>query len=70
MHSKIFLKLSNERGQQAYEIYISDFCEKDLVQGEWVIVGPKMLYLEKSGSAFKEVFVVLHIKKVEEALEN
>ena len=24
----------NERGQEAYEIYISGFCKKDLVQGE------------------------------------
>ena len=46
MHSKDLL---SERGQETYEIYISDFCKEDLFEGEWVIVGPKMLCPQNSG---------------------
>ena len=31
--------LHNESDQEAYEIYVSDFCKKDLVESEWG--GPK-----------------------------
>ena len=57
--------MGNERGQEAYEIYVSNFCKKDIVEGEWVIVSPKMLCLQDSGSALKELFIILHNEKGE-----
>ena len=53
-----------------HEIDISDFSEKDLVEGEWVIVDPKILCPQKSGSALKDLFIILHTEKDEEAHEN
>ena len=52
--------LHNERGKEACEIHISCFCKKDLVEDEWVIAGPKMLCPLNSGSALKEIFIILH----------
>ena len=50
----LFFKiLHNERGQEAYEIYISDFCKKYLVEDEWFILGLKMLFPQNSGSTLK-----------------
>ena len=43
--------LHNERGQETYEVYICNFCEKDLVEEEWNIVDPKVL-LEDSKKVF------------------
>ena len=42
--------------QEAHEIYISDFRKKDLVEGKWVVVNPKMLCPQNSGYAFKDFF--------------
>ena len=67
---KIFKILHSERGQGIYEIYINDFCKKYLVEGECVIVGPKMLCPQNSGSALKDRFIILHNERGEEALEN
>ena len=41
--------LHNERGQEAYEVYICNFCEKDLVEEEWNIVDPKVLLEDSIG---------------------
>ena len=41
--------LHNERGQEAYEVYICNFCEKDLVEEEWNIVEPKVLLEDSIG---------------------
>ena len=60
----------NERCQEAYENYISDFSKKDLVEGEWVIVDPIMLFPQDSGSALKDIFIILHIERSEEVHEN
>ena len=57
-------------GEMKHEIDISDFSEKDLVEGEWVIVDPKILCPQKSGSALKDLFIILHSEKDEEAHEN
>ena len=51
----------NERGQEAYEIYIK---KKDLVEGEWVIVGLKMLCPRNSGSALKDLSMILRNERV------
>ena len=59
--------MHNKRGQEAYEIYITDFCKKNLVEGEWVIVDWKMLCPQNSGSALK---IFLHNARDEEAHEN
>ena len=67
---RIFNILHNERGQEAYEAYISDFCKKDHVEGKWVIVGPKMLCPQNSGSALKDLFIILHNERGEEGNEN
>ena len=40
-------------GQVAHEICISYFCEKDLFEGEWIVVGPKMLCPQNSESVLK-----------------
>ena len=59
-----------ERGQKAYEIYISDFWEKDLVEGEWVIFGLQMPCPQNSGSALKELYIILHNERDEEVHVN
>ena len=59
--------MHNEKSQEACEICVSDFCRKDFVEGEWVIVGPKM---KNSGSAIKDIFTILHNKRGENAHEN
>ena len=48
-------------------IYISDFCKKDLVEAERVIVDPKMLCPQNAGSALKDLFIVLHNERDDEA---
>ena len=53
---------------EAYEIYISDFC--DLVEGEWVILGLIILCPQNSGSALKDLFIILHNGRGEEVHEN
>ena len=71
MHSKDLKKnFHNERGQEAYEIYISGFCKKDLVQGEQVITDWKILSPQNSGSGLKDLFIILHNEGGEEAHEN
>ena len=60
----------NERGQKEYQSRIRDFCKKDLVEGEWVIVGPKMLCPQNYGSALKDLFIILRNERGEEAHEN
>ena len=62
-----FLILHNERSQEAYEICNSGVCEIDLVEGEWVILGPKMLCPQNSGSDLKDLFTILYNEKGEEA---
>ena len=62
--------LHNDRCQEIYEIYISDFWKKDLVEGEWVIVGSEMLCPQNSGSAHKDIFIILHSEWGEEAHGN
>ena len=52
------------------KIYISDFCQKDLVEVEWAIVDLKMLCPQNSGSAFRDLFIILHNERGEEAHEN
>ena len=59
-----------ESGQEVHEIYISDFCKKDLAESEWVIVGPKMLCPQNFGSALKDLFIIMHNKRDKEAHEN
>ena len=46
------------------------FAKKDLVQGDWVILGPKMLCPQNSGSTLKDVLIILHNERDEEAHEN
>ena len=71
MHSKRFFKiLHNERGQEAYEIFISDFCKKNLVEGKLVIVDPKMMCSQKFVSALKDLFIILHNERGEEVHKN
>ena len=36
------------------------FAKKDIVEGEWVTVGPKMLCPQNSGSALIDLFIILH----------
>ena len=51
--------MNNEKGQEAHEIFTSDFCKKDLVEGKWVIAGPKMLCPQNSRFALKDLFIIL-----------
>ena len=46
------------------------FAKKDLIQGDWVILGPKMLCPQNSGSTLKDVLIILHNERDEEAHEN
>ena len=62
--------MHNEKGQEAYEICISDFCKNDLVEGEWVIVDWEMLCPQNSGSALKDLFIILYNERGEEVHEN
>ena len=60
--------MHNESDQEAYEIYVSDFCKKDLVESEWV--GPNMLCPQNSESAVKDLFRILHSERGKEAYQN
>ena len=62
--------MHKERSHKAYEIYISGFCKKDLVEGEWAIVGTKMMCPQNSGSALQDLFIILNNETGEEAHEN
>ena len=42
----------------------SDFCKKDLVGCEWIIVDGKMLCSENSRSALKDLFIIYTMKEV------
>ena len=52
----IFIIWHNQRGQRVYEIYISSFSTKDLVESELVILGPKMLCPQNSRTVLKYLY--------------
>ena len=55
MRSKDFLKFCTKTGHKAHEVYMSDLFKNGLVEGEWVIVGPKMLWPQNSESTIKNL---------------
>ena len=46
------------------------FAKKGLSEGEWVIVNPKMMCRQNSGSAFKDFFIILCNESSNEVHEN
>ena len=46
------------------------FCKKDLIEVKLVIVVSEMLHLQNCGSALKDLFIILHSERGEEAYEN
>ena len=59
--------LHSEMDLKVYEIFITDFCKKDLVGGEWVIVDRQMLCSQNSISALKDLFIILRNERGEKA---
>ena len=71
MHSKDFVKFCTMKGAKRHVKFILViFAKKYLVEGEWVIQSPKMLCPLNSGSAVKDLFIILHNERGEEAHEN
>ena len=58
-----------KRAKRHMKFMLVIFAKKDLV-GEWVIVDQKMLCPQNSGSTFKDLFIILHNERGEEAHEN
>ena len=52
------------------KIVLVIFAKKGLSEGEWVIVDPKMMCRQNSGSAFKNFFIILYNESSEEVNEN
>ena len=52
------------------KIILVIFGKKGLSEGEWVIVDPKMMCRQNSGSAFKDFFIILYNEGSEEVHEN
>ena len=52
------------------KIVLVIFAKKGLSEGEWVIVDPKMMCRQNSGSAFKIFFIILYNESSEEVHEN
>ena len=67
---KDFFQLCTMKEDKGHEIYITGLCWKDLVEVEWVIVCPKMLCPQNSGSALKALFITSHNERGEETHES
>ena len=65
--SKDFFKtFHNKGGQEIYENYINGFSKKNLIQGNWSILGPKITHCRNSGSAptiFLKFCLIKRIKR-------
>ena len=46
------------------------FAKKDPVEGDWCFDDRKMLWPQNTGSALKDLFLILHNERGEEAHEN
>ena len=45
---KVILLISHSQGEQeVHQNYINGFSKKNLIQGNWVILGPKMMHRQK-----------------------
>ena len=63
-HSKDFLKFCTLKGAKRHVKFMLRVCKKDLVEGEWVIVGPKMLSPQNSRSALELFSVIVAVNSV------
>ena len=62
--------MHTERGQEAHENYINDFSEKDFVQGELAILGPKIMRPHNSKPSLRVFFSLLHDEIDKQAHKN
>ena len=46
------------------------FGKKIFLKVNWLLWGPKILCPQSSGSAFKDLFIIMHNKRGKEANEN
>ena len=67
---RMFLKFCLVKGSKRHMDLHNCFCKKDLIEVKLVIVVSEMLHLQNCGSALKDLFIILHSERGEEAYEN
>ena len=67
---RMFLKFCTVKGAKRHMDLHKRFCKKDFIEVEWFIVVSEMLHPQNCGSALKDLFIILHSQRGEEAYES